>query len=194
MSEAADSITKWAEEIEKYSAVEWDRLPEIYLYMDQVLTYMDKQLCLFERNENTSLLTSSMINNYVKDGVLPRPEQKKYSRDHLALLMVICMLKQVLSIQDVSSLLKTLLEDASKSEMYGRFCEAQSSALKEVCERVKTTATQGEAELTRLAIELSIEANARRTASERILSELSTAAENRKREQAEKEKNEKKEK
>ena len=58
-----------------------------------------------------------MINNYVKDGVLPRPEQKKYSRDHLALLMVICMLKQVLSIQDVSSLLKTLLEDASKSEM-----------------------------------------------------------------------------
>jgi hypothetical protein len=182
MSEATEVITKWAAEIEKYSAVEWDRLPDIDLYMDQVLTYMDKQLCLFERNESTSLLTSSMINNYVKDAVLPRPEQKKYSREHLAMLMVICMLKQVLSIQDVSSLLKTLLEDASKSELYGRFCEAQSSALKEVCARVKTTSAQGEAELTRLAIELSIEANARRTASERILSELSNAAEKEKQE------------
>jgi len=172
MSEATDKIIEWAKAIQGYNAVEWDRLPEIYLYMDQVLTYMDKQLCLFERNENTSLLTSSMINNYVKDGVLPRPEQKKYAREHLALLTVICMLKQVLSIQDVSSLIKTLLEDASQSEVYDRFCSAQSAALKEVCERVETTAPQGEAELTRLAIELSIEANARRTASERILSEL----------------------
>nr|WP_319488462.1 DUF1836 domain-containing protein [uncultured Caproiciproducens sp.] len=175
MSEAAEQIAKWAEEIKKYSAVDWDRLPEIYLYMDQVLTYMNKQLRLFERNESTSLLTSSMINNYVKDGVLPRPEQKKYAREHLALLMVICMLKQVLSIQDISSLLKTLLEDASNAEMYGRFCEAHSSALKEVCDRVSSTAEQGDAELTRLVIELSIEANARRTAAERILSELAAA-------------------
>lgn len=191
MNEAAEQITKWAEEIEKYSAVDWDRLPEIYLYMDQVLTYMNKQLCLFERNDSTNLLTSSMINNYVKDGVLPRPEQKKYSREHLAVLMVICMLKQVLSIQDISSLLKTLLENASKDEMYGRFCEAHSAALKEVCGRVRSTAEEGDAELTRLAIELSIEANARRTAAERILSELSAAAE---KEKTEKGKNEKKDK
>ena len=191
MNEAAEQITKWAEEIEKYSAVDWDRLPEIYLYMDQVLTYMKKQLYLFERNDSTSLLTSSMINNYVKDGVLPRPEQKKYSREHLALLMVICMLKQVLSIQDISSLLKTLLENASKDEMYGHFCEAHSAALKEVCGRVRSTAEEGDTELTRLAIELSIEANARRTAAERILSELSAAAE---KEKTEKRKNEKKDK
>jgi hypothetical protein len=185
MSAETDKIIEWAKTIKEYNAVEWDRLPEIYLYMDQVLTYMDKQLCLFERNDNTSLLTSSMINNYVKDGVLPRPEQKKYAREHLALLMVICMLKQVLSIQDISSLIKTLLEDASQSEVYDRFCTAQSAALKEVCERVESTAPQGEAELTRLAIALSIEANARRTASERIMSELAEA------EKKSKEKNEK---
>ncbi len=177
MSEVTDKITEWAKAIEDYSAVEWDRLPEIYLYMDQVLTYMDKQLCLFERSGSAPLLTSSMINNYVKDGVLPRPEQKKYSREHLAMLMVICMLKQVLSIQDVSWLIKTLLKDAPQNDMYDRFCAVQSSALKEVCERVETALPQGEAELTRLAIELSVEAHARRTASERILSELSAAAE-----------------
>ena len=172
MSEATDRISEWAQKIQENNGVEWDRLPEIYLYMDQVLTYMDKQLSLFERDENSSLLTSSMINNYVKDRILPRPEQKKYSRDHLALLTVICMLKPVLSIQDIAALMNNLLQDASKSEMYNSFCSAQSAALKEVCERVKSTAHQGEADLTRLAIELSVEANARRTAAERILSEL----------------------
>ena len=92
MSESTEQILGWIHEVENYQATEWERLPEIYLYMDQVLTYMDKQLHLFERDEKTSLLTSSMVNNYVKDGVLPRPEQKKYSRDHLAMLTVICCL------------------------------------------------------------------------------------------------------
>lgn len=177
MSEATDHILDWVKNIRDYNAVEWDRLPEIYLYMDQVLTYMDKQLHLFEHGGSGSLLTSSMINNYVKDGVLPRPARKKYAREHLAMLLVICMLKQVLSIQDISWLMKTLLNDASPSEMYNHFIGAQDSVLKEVCDRVESTVPLGEAELTRLAIELSIEANARRTAAERILSELSAAQE-----------------
>ena len=89
-------------------------------------------------------------------------------------MLVIRMLKQVLSIQDISSLIRTLLKDASQSEMYNRFCEAQS-ALQQVCDRVEKPRRKGEAELTRLAIEFSVEANARRTASERILSELCRA-------------------
>ncbi len=172
VNDTIDRILAWSKEIRTSNAVEWDRLPEIYLYMDQVLTFMNKQLRLYERNDGEALLTSSMINNYVKVGVLPRPEQKKYAREHLAILLVICMLKQVLSIQDIASLIRTLLKDASNCEMYDRFCEAQSTAMQEVCDRVEKTIPKGEAELTRLAIELSVEANARRTASERILSEL----------------------
>lgn len=193
--ETSDTIAKilaWSKEIRTSNAVEWDRLPEIYLYMDQVLTFMNKQLRLYERDNGEVLLTSSMINNYVKVGVLPRPEQKKYSREHLAILLVICMLKQVLSIQDISSLIRTLLKDASKCEMYNRFCEAQSAALQDVCDRVEKTAPKGEAELTRLAIELSVEANARRTASERILSELDSAEKKREEEEHETEKGKKK--
>ena len=185
-------ILAWSKEIRASNAVEWDRLPEIYLYMDQVLTFMNKQLRLYARDDGEALLTSSMINNYVKVGVLPRPEQKKYSRDHLAVLLVICMLKQVLSIQDIDSLLRTLQRDASRSEMYNRFCEAQASAMQEVCDRVEKAGPRGEAELTRLAIELSVEANARRTAAERILSELTSAE--KKREEVEREAEREKEK
>ncbi len=178
MSEAADKILAWSKEIRESSCVSWNRFPEIYLYMDQVLTYMDKQLHLYERDENDCLLTSSMINNYVKDGVLPRPEQKKYSREHLAVLTVICMLKQVLSIQDIAALIRTLLQNASSSEMYERFCDAQGAAMQEICDRVEKAAPNGEDELMRLVIELSVEANARRTASERILSELAAEKRN----------------
>ena len=180
MSDVTDRLQEWVGQIEEYKSVEWDRLPEIYLYMDQVLTYMNKQLSLYERDEGTNLLTSSMINNYVKDGVLPRPEQKKYSREHLAILTVICMLKQVLSIQDISTLVKTLLLNASQSDLYDRFCSAQTAAMKEVCGRIRSTAQQSEADLTRLSIELSVEANARRTASERILSEIAKDTEKKK--------------
>ena len=172
MEQAAERIEQWAEETGKFEAVSWDKMPEIYLYMDQVITYMDKQLKLFEKNESTRLLTSSMINNYVKDNVLERPEQKKYSKEHLAMLTVICMLKQVLSIQDISQLLKALTEHTAKTELYDQFRSTQAKVLQEVCGRVKHTAPHGPLALTKLALELSIEANARRTAAERILSEL----------------------
>lgn len=68
MSKPTERISEWSQKIENYQAVSWDRLPEIYLYMDQVLTFMEKQLSLFERDEHTGLLSSSMINNYVKAG------------------------------------------------------------------------------------------------------------------------------
>ena len=152
--------------------VPWEQLPDFALYMDQVLSYMEKQLQLFDRN-GEGLLTSSMINNYVKAGVLPRPDRKKYAREHLAMLTMICMLKSSLSIPDISSLINLLLEDSSEKEMYGNFCEAQRLAMEEVCSRLDSGTSGGRRELIRLAAELSIEAAMRRAAAERILSELS---------------------
>ena len=61
-------------------------------------------LALFERDEKQSLLTSSMVNNYVKNGVVEHPVHKKYMREHLVKLMMTSLLKQVLSIQDISVL------------------------------------------------------------------------------------------
>lgn len=118
-----------------------------------------------------------MINNYVKDKVLDRPEQKKYSRNHLAILTFICMLKPVLAIQDISSLLHALLQDDTKQELYDTFCSFQSQALHEVCGQVLATAEKGKPELIKLAVLLSVEANARRTAAERIVAELLCEAE-----------------
>lgn len=175
MDNAADRIEQWAKQVQEHQTVPWDALPEIYLYMDQVITYMEKQLHLFGREENSVLLTSSMINNYVKDGVLPRPDKKKYSREHLAMLTVICLLKQVLSIPDISSVLNVSKDAEYQRDIYESFRDAQASELAQVCARVSESAQQGEDELRLLASALSVEASARRIASERILSELERA-------------------
>ncbi len=170
-NEAMDAIKKWAKEMSDYDPVLWNHLPQIYLYMDQVITYMESNLKPFESEDGSKLLTSSMINNYVKDNVLPRPEQKKYSPEHLAILTVICMLKPVLSIQNISYLVNEQ-RHYNKGRLYNMFCKTQASALKEVCERVKNVSPRRENEMMRLAIELTMEANARRIAAEKIVNEF----------------------
>ena len=170
-----ERILQWSQQAKEYETVSWDHMPEIDLYMDQVITYMDKQLRLFQVKENSKLLTSSMINNYVKDGLLPRPDHKKYSREHLAGLLIICMLKQVLSISDISALSQELSLESSPEQLHSIFCSIEKSALQEVCERVENTAPQGGSQLKQLAFTLSIEATARRAVAERILGELNPA-------------------
>ena len=169
MNEAAKNIEAWSQQVQEQQPAAWNALPEIYLYMDQVITYMEKQLELLGRDTETAPLTSSMINNYVKDGVLPRPDKKKYSREH------ICMLKPVLSIPDISQLLHADTKNAFSQELYEAFRHAGEEEMNAVCERAKQAAAQGDVQLMQLAATLSVEAAARRTAAERILNELARA-------------------
>ena len=112
--------------------VEWNRLPDIGLYMDQVLTLMDRQLAFYKRADEDRLLTQPMINNYTKDGLLPRASDKKYTQGHLALLSVLCSLKPVLSISDLSVLLKNAQIDTDEKKIYEFFLEAQSDSIDSV--------------------------------------------------------------
>lgn len=100
---ARDLLAEWARQGQEAAPPAWEELPGIPLYMDQVILYLGESLELFQR-EGSSLLTSSMINNYVKTGLIPHPDKKKYTKEHLAGLMAVCMLKQVLPIQDIKTL------------------------------------------------------------------------------------------
>lgn len=85
-------------------------IPKIDLYMDQVLTFMDENLSAYKRHESDKLLTKTMINNYTKDDLLPSPVKKKYSKDHMVLLILIYYLKSILSIGDIQTILSPLEE------------------------------------------------------------------------------------
>ena len=96
---------------------DWDMLPDIGLYMDQVITLIDR---VFSMRLPKGETTRSMINNYVKSGLVPRPVGKKYDRDHLARLLMVCVLKQALSMEGIGRLLAALCENGTRAG-YERF-------------------------------------------------------------------------
>lgn len=118
------------------------------------------------------LLTSSMINNYVKDGVLPRPEAKKYSRQHLAMLMMICMLKSVLTLPETHAILEGMRAGNGVEELYPVFSSIHQRAMQETAQRIGEARNQEAAALYQLAMTMALEANARRIAAARILDSL----------------------
>jgi hypothetical protein len=99
-------------ELESLDYVHPDEIPNIELYMDQVTTFMDAQLSSTRRYEEDKILTKTMINNYTKNQLLPPPIKKKYSKDHLLLLVFIYYFKSILCIKDIDQLLKPISERA----------------------------------------------------------------------------------
>ncbi len=109
--------------LKKYSHIPYIRpamLPEIDLYMDQVTTFMEEHLKNMRRNPEDKILTKTMINNYTKNKLLPPPVKKKYTQEHLLLLIYIYYLKNILSIGDISTLLEPMTERYWNAEDSGR--------------------------------------------------------------------------
>lgn len=87
-----------------------EEIPNIDLYMDQVTTFMDEHLEACKRYEDDKILTKTMINNYAKNDLLPPPEKKKYTKEHLLTLLFIYYFKNILSISDIQSILNPITD------------------------------------------------------------------------------------
>lgn len=106
-------------------------IPDMNLYMEQVTTLIDDKLGHLKRAEEDKILTKTMINNYTKSGILMPPKNKKYNKQHIILLVLIYNLKQILSINDIHTLLAPILNDMetldddliSINDIYSTFLE-----------------------------------------------------------------------
>lgn len=101
-------VQKVLKDVESFN---FDDLPNIDLYMDQVTTYLNRKFNKMKRYEDDKLLTKTMINNYAKSHLLPSPEKKKYSKDHILTLIMIFFFKNLISINDVTTVITPLLEN-----------------------------------------------------------------------------------
>ena len=99
------SIIDLLEKLKSIDYVKPEEIPNIDLYMDQVTSFMDEQLATSKRHDEDKLLTKTMINNYTKNNLLPPPNKKKYSKDHVLTLILIYYFKNILSISDIQSIL-----------------------------------------------------------------------------------------
>lgn len=118
---AAQRLSAWLEGLEKFDLPDWDSLPQLDLYMDQVILLLTRYLAPLERYGEEKTVTASIINNYVRMKVIPPPVKKRYSRVHLAYLVIICTLKQSLSISCIQRMLPEDHSEAAAQALYTDF-------------------------------------------------------------------------
>lgn len=145
----------------------WEDIPDIDLYMDQVLSYMQRQHVGLEVDEN---LTAAMINNYIKKDLLPRAKGKRYSREHVAYLTAICLLKQVLSVTDTGGLLKHQMKEQTTEDFYHSYVKIMDEEFTKVSDSLDGSQTKEE--LSDLALRLAVSSYAQKLACEYIVKQL----------------------
>ncbi len=100
----------------------WEDFPDIELYIDQVVTLLENWLS-FMPHHDENLITKSMINNYVKHGIVEPPHKKKYTTKHLAYLMVVCIFKQVYSMSEITQMIKMQVKAYPLEDAYNYYIE-----------------------------------------------------------------------
>ena len=114
--------------IDQYEPIPWENLPDFGLYMDQVITLITGMYEPLYGKAADRYISSSMINNYVKSKLIPRPAGKKYSREQIALLIMIVSLKHVSTMEEI----RRMFEETSSlgiRQLYTLFCAKQKATL-----------------------------------------------------------------
>ncbi|MBO5060676.1 MAG: DUF1836 domain-containing protein [Clostridia bacterium] len=127
--------------LDEYTIPSWDELPTIDLYMDQVIELVNRYLglLLLFSGENGEI-TRPMINNYVKLKMMPAPVKKKYSRVHLAYIIVICTLKQSLNISTIQKILPIEISEEDVKTIYNSFAKNQRAAFDYIAKQADSVA------------------------------------------------------
>ena len=163
-----DELQNLRTRMEQERPTPWEDLPDIALYMDQLISYMPRQLIRFDEG---NALTSAMVNNYIKDGLVPRAEGKRYGPIHLGYLTAVVALKQVLSVRDIGALLGAgRATKKSPPGLYGYFCQALDQALTDTAQTINPESQRED--LARMALDFAVRSYANQLACQRILSIL----------------------
>jgi len=182
MKERCEKIRTWTERLASFSIADWDSLPDIDLYMDQVLAVLQKQAEAYSQADDMKAITPSMINNYVKAGTIKRPIKKKYGKEHIANLIMLNSAKQVLPISDISSLLNKASDEIGTSEKYEYFTVIHKQAGEAVAEKMRDALERvgdqcDSKQLFILATRLVLEADIMVSASKLLLRDILSQAE-----------------
>lgn len=155
--EKNEELKQWAAALKDVHLPRWEELPELELYMDQVITLIDRYLSPIIEPEKHHLLSSAMVNNYVKHHLIPSPIKKRYNKNHLAYLIAITLIKQVLTIPNIKELIVMQLAIEEPKLAYNTFCQKQEDSLQHVADLVllegKTSPTVKQSDYRYLAVE-----------------------------------------
>lgn len=118
------------EDLNNFKLPKYNEIPDIDLYMDQLLSYIEKVVQPIIIDKNEKMLTTSMVNNYVKANIIKPTHKKRYSREHVAYLIFICIFKQIYSISELKKLILIQVNLYSLEQAYNYFCVELEAILK----------------------------------------------------------------
>lgn len=120
------------DDIIAYHCPRWHELPDIDLYMDQVLVFIEKNTAVFDESGKNKSLTKTMINNYVKQRKIRPPKNKRYNRTHLSFFMVVAILKRFMSLSEISDGIITIRRQHTPEQSHNLFCEGFEASLRHI--------------------------------------------------------------
>lgn len=131
----------WEGSLKDYSLPSWEELPAIDLYMDQVISLLAEYLKFLPGDETSdAVVTAAAINNYVRKKVMPPPVKKRYCRVHLAYLIILCSLKQCVSISYIQKMIPLSLSEEEMHRIYNQFVCRHHSVCQYFIQQVNTVA------------------------------------------------------
>lgn len=115
-------MRKWEAYLNDHALPSWEELPELELYMDQVVALLNSYLGFLPKEVGMdAVVTAAAVNNYVRKKIIPAPVKKRYSRIHLAYLLMICSLKQSVSISYIQQMVPLSLSEDQVHDIYNSF-------------------------------------------------------------------------
>ena len=136
--EPMNNIKIFEEKAQSYHLPRWNELPDFDLYMDQILNFLEKNTEIFGISEKEKIITNSMINNYVKLGLIKAPIKKKYNKNHIANLIMITILKRILSMNEIKEVILQYNTKMGAENAYNYFCEELEASLLREVDELKT--------------------------------------------------------
>ena len=172
MNELRNELALWSETLKEFHLPRWQELPDLDLYMDQVIQLVDQYLMPVIQTDKHPLLTPAMVNNYVKKDLIPAPVKKRYQRKHLAFLIAITLLKQVITIPEIKSGILFQGKVSGIREAYDLFCNEQEYAIQFITNQAKLTSFEGEisTELDLVAVQAATRSFANKLLAEKMIS------------------------
>ena len=137
----AGKLRRWEKYIMNYKLPDWDAIPDIGLYMEQVLALLEEYIDYLPSDlKSEQFVTPAAINNYVRKKIMPEPVRKKYFRIHIVYLIMICLLKQTLSISLINTILPVGISEAEVRSIYESYAEQYLLAIRGFRETVRAAA------------------------------------------------------
>ena len=137
----AGKLRRWEKYMDNYCLPTWEEIPDLGLYMEQVISLLKQYLdYLPPELKGEQFITAATINNYVRTKIMPEPLKKRYYRSHIAYLVMICTLKQGLSIAMIQKLLPNDLGPEELQTIYERFVVRQKLSARIFVESVRSAA------------------------------------------------------